>query len=222
MARYKKHYVSYGDTIQSIAHTTTGDVSGWREIVRYNNLTYPYIVDTVEEKLQNPEHWVTYGDLIIVPYEASIGEFNPSNLNNGDVEQLYASILGIDLDVMSEDFTITTTDKKDLKTSSGIDNLKQAIIMQLLTPRGSLLMHPRYGSDLHYMFSKATAQNAIIVENEIVATIKQDPRVESVSVVSSTISGDTYSGEFIVNIPTLEDSFNLLVTNDILGNMRAR
>ena len=83
-------------------------------------------------------------------------------------------------------------------------------------------MHPRYGSDLHNMFSKATAQNAIIIENEIAATIKQDPRVESVTVVSSSISGDTYSGEFIVSIPTLEESFNLLVENDILGNLKAR
>lgn len=222
MARYKKHYVSYGDTIQSIAHTSTGDVNSWREIVRYNDLKYPYIVDSVDEKIQNPEHWVTYGDVIIIPYEASIGDMNPNNLNIGDVEQLYASTLGIDLDILTDDFALTTTDKKDLKTARGIDNLKQAIIMQLLTPRGSLLMHPRYGSDLHNMFSKATAQNAIIIENEIAATIKQDPRVESVTVVSSSISGDTYSGEFIVSIPTLEESFNLLVENDILGNLKAR
>lgn len=222
MARYRKHYISYGDTIQSIAHVTTGSVAGWRDIVRHNNLKYPYIVDSVEEKLESPEHLVTYGDHLIIPVESSLEDVNPYALNLGDQDTIYDMTLGIDLNILEEDFALTADNQGDLQVSRGVNNLKQALIMQLMTPRGTLLLHPQYGSNIHNLFGKATAQNAIVIENEILATLKQDSRVGSVQAVNSTISRDTYIGEFIVEIPTLGESFQLLVENDTFGNLRAR
>ena len=47
MARYKKHTIIYGETMQSIAQMETGSVNDWIKIAEYNSLVYPYIVDTM-------------------------------------------------------------------------------------------------------------------------------------------------------------------------------
>ena len=222
MARYSKHYVSFGDTIQGVAHTSTGDVSNWREIVRYNNLRYPCIVDTVAEKMENPEQLVTVGDHLIIPFESELSDFNPQALNIGDRDTVTDLVLGIDLDIGTENFHLEADSKGDLAVVRGHENLKQAIIMNLLTPRGTLLLHPEYGSNIHEMFGKATAQNAIIIENDIVSTIKTDTRVVRVNVISSSISEDTYTGEFSVQVNSDEENFKLLVKTDTIGNLNIR
>ena len=50
----------------------------------------------------------------------------------------------------------TTTTIQDLETISGKDNLAQAIVMRLLTPRGELtpLGHTEYGSRLHELIGR--------------------------------------------------------------------
>src|SRR5947209_14155752 len=52
----------------------------------------------------------------------------------------------------------------DLQVVSGTDNLAQAVLMRLLTPRGELaaLGHPEYGSRLHELVGRqntATTRN---------------------------------------------------------------
>lgn len=63
MARYKKHTIVYGETMQSIAQMETGSVNDWIKIAEYNSLVYPYIVDTMQEKMANIEHLATPGIL---------------------------------------------------------------------------------------------------------------------------------------------------------------
>lgn len=232
MSRYKKYTITYDDTIQSIAQSETGTVSMWQEIVKYNKLEYPYIVLTPEEKIKNPEHWVTIGDTIIIPIEADLLDRDVNTFSNRDKNLILSLALGRDLSMTSDEdyyrtrgshdeiLALSAGDKGDIKTVEGIDNLKQAILSRLLTPRGSLLLHPNYGSTIHELIGKKnTIDNMVILENEIVKTIKKDSRVEDVRAESSYIDEDRYHGEFTVYLHSLEEYFSFVVEGDNKGQI---
>lgn len=230
MARYKKCLVNYGDTIQAIAQRETNDVTRWQDIVKYNGLHYPYIVDTILEKLENPDHLVTHGDILVIPVETSLMDQDPNKLNKQDMEMVYNLVLGSDLGtVWAEDaekhgtsdeiFSLSADTRGDILTVSGLDNLKQALNARLLTPKGALLLHPNYGSNLHKLFNRATRNQIRLIENEIMRTLKTDARVQDVQVISSVVEGDTYSGSFTVYLQSFKEYFDLLVSMDTTGNL---
>lgn len=232
MARYRKYSIGYGDTIQSIAQTQAGKVDLWHKIVQYNKLEYPYIVDTVEMKIKNPEGWVTIGDTIVIPIEVDLLDTNVKELNNRDQELILSLALGRDLSMTADEgyfktrgshdeiFSLSASDKGDVKTVQGVENLKQALIARLLTPMGSLLLHPRYGSTIHELIGKKnTVDNMRILEDEIVKTLKKDSRVERVYAESSYIEEDTYHGEFTVYLSSLEEYFSFVIEGDNRGQI---
>lgn len=232
MARYKKYTIGYGDTVQGIAQGQTGDANAWQAIVKYNKLEYPYIVDTVEQKLQKPEHWVTIGDKIIIPIEVDLLDTNVESLGNRDRELILSLALGRDLSMTANEdyfksrgshdeiFSLSATNKGDVKTVSGVDNLKQALLARLLTPKGSLLLHPNYGSNIHNLIGKrGTADNLAILEDEIVATLKKDGRVESVIAENSYIAEDVFHGEFTIYLHSLQEYFSIVVEGDANGQI---
>ena len=231
MARYKKYVIAPQDTLQTIAQHEMGTVTAWQGIAEYNNLEYPYVVDTVSEKLTNSEHLVTIGDTIIIPYEIDLLDTDVESLGQRDKDLIMGLALGRDIEIKyqeesfanmgihGEAFGITTSERGDIKTVSGIDNLKQAVINQLLTPRGTLMMHPTYGSDLYrYIGRQATYENMVMIEDEILATIQQDLRVENASAVGSKIIDERYFGEFVINLYTLQEYFELVVEMDESGS----
>lgn len=232
MARYKKHIIQQGDTVQNIAQIETGSVHEWQTIVNYNKLSYPYIVSSVQEKMKNPERLVTYGDMIIIPVEASLLDTDVSKLGPRDQELIMSLALGRDLAMTSntnyfrgkgsssEILEMSANNKGDIATVAGVENLKQALITRLLTPKGSLLLHPNYGSDLHNMLGMpATETQMIVIENEILSTIKKDGRVESAYSEGSTVAEETYTGTFTVNLFSLQAYFTLVVEGDQNGRI---
>lgn len=75
----------------------------------------------------------------------------------------------------------------DLVTVGGDDNLEQAIVMRLLTPRGELsgLAHPEYGSRLHELVGRQnTATTRNLVKLFILDSLQEEPRIEEVSEIT--------------------------------------
>lgn len=71
----------------------------------------------------------------------------------------------------------------DLEVVSGRENLGQAIVMRLLTPRGELaeLGHPEYGSRLHELLgSPNTEARRRLAKLFVLDALARDPRVEEV------------------------------------------
>lgn len=71
----------------------------------------------------------------------------------------------------------------DLAVTGGRDDLAQAVIMRLLTPRGELtqLGHPQYGSRLHELIGQAnTETKRHLVRLYILETLQREPRVEKI------------------------------------------
>ncbi|AAY53336.1 baseplate assembly protein [Listeria phage P100plus] len=231
MARYKKHVVQYGDTMQSISQLETGSVGNWVDIVEYNKLKYPYIVQTNEERKENLESTVTIGDVIIIPVASDLTEIDPYALTNQDKNLIMSLALGRDLSMTSnqdyynkrgtsdEILEVVANGKGDLATVDGVENLKQALIARLLTPKGALMLHPEYGSNLHKMFKKATHEQASLIDIEITRTLLLDGRVETVESLGYKVEEDVYVGKFLVTIESLQTAFEFVVQGDTTGSI---
>jgi phage baseplate assembly protein W len=69
----------------------------------------------------------------------------------------------------------------DLRVVSGEENLAQAIMMRLLTPRGELsaLGHPEYGSRLHELIGRPNTETSRnLAKLFILESLKMEPRIE--------------------------------------------
>lgn len=228
--RFKKHIVQQGDTLQTIAQRYYNDVSAWIDLIEFNRLEYPYIVDSPELKKDNLEHLVTYGDTIIIPQESELTDYNLGRITNKDKELMLELSFGRDLDVITgsneyltsgtyDDILGLTQDNqhKDLNTLGGIDNMKQVLTMRLLTAKGSHLLHPEYGSDLHLLFGYAVPEQATLVELEVIRCLLRDTRVQSVSIVDYEIKGNTYNGKFDVQLQGEDDLLTFVLNADSEG-----
>lgn len=231
MARYQKYTIIQDDTLQSIAHKTTGNVEDWTLIAEYNNLRYPYIVSDDFMKLADIEHLVTWGDQIIIPFEVDLLDTDVYKLNRRDQDFIMNLTFGRDLNMTSDaDYYnrygtsdnvlgLTHNYAGDIDTVQGIENLKQAIHARLLTRKGSLLLHPDYGSNLHNLFGKADEAQMRLIEIEICKTVQSDKRVSNCVLQEHTVDGDNYSGVYLVEIRSLRDSFELLIQGDNSGQI---
>jgi phage baseplate assembly protein W len=71
----------------------------------------------------------------------------------------------------------------DVGVASGTDNLGQAVIMRLLTPRGEIsdLAHPEYGSRLHELIGRQNTETTRnLVRLFILESLQGEPRIEEI------------------------------------------
>lgn len=84
----------------------------------------------------------------------------------------------------------------DFTARAGQENLAQAVILRILTPRGELaaLGHPEYGSRVHELVGRpnnATQRN--VMKLFILEALKLDPRVEAIKTLEVRPSPGTRS-----------------------------
>jgi len=204
-----------------------GDMNKWVELARFNDLRHPYIVETTEEKMKNPNHLVTIGDTILI----RVSQDNQANLIGNlrrapeyNQEQIYALALGKDLDITpinedsyndNENLELKANARGDVKTVRGIENLKQSLFIRLITPKGSYLGHPNYGSNIDkYLGKKNTEENAKLINLEIERTLRSDSRVTNVIANGHDISGETLTTSFTVYTLGLEEAFEFVITTE--------
>lgn len=224
MAKYIKHRIARGDTIQGIAIRHTGNVEAWKEIVEYNGLKHPYIVDSTREKAKSPEDLLTTGDVLVIPIVKDLLDTNVDSLGVKDKDDIMNLALGKDLALSGEDnpvnipggsdglFSLVADGKGDVAIAKGIRNIEQSIINRLLTRRGSLLSDPEYGSELEAILgSKTTSFTRELVDIEVMNTVARDGRVAEVTRVDSYIEADTYKGEFLITLHALDEMFTLVI-----------
>jgi phage baseplate assembly protein W len=78
-----------------------------------------------------------------------------------------------------------TPPRFDVGSVSGRENLAQALLLQLLTPRGALagLGHARYGSRLHELIGRNKTQELrYLCRAYVLEVVAQEPRVENQAV----------------------------------------
>lgn len=226
--RLKKHVIQYGDTMQSIAQYYYNDVGAWIDLIEHNNLKYPYIVDDELVKNKDPQRLVTIGDTIIIPTEETLSDVVLQDISSKDRDALLELSFGRDLNITRDESYFNehgTSDEilgfsgttGDLDTVTGIANIKQQLQTRLLTPRGSLMLHPNYGSDLHELFGKNIPEQAVLIDMEVCRTLLSDGRVQSANNIDWKIEGNEYSGTYSVELKSVEESIKLVLEADESG-----
>lgn len=79
--------------------------------------------------------------------------------------------------------------RDDLGLVQGVDNLGQAVLLRLLTPRGELaeLAHLEYGSRLHELIGRVNTETTRnLVKLFILESLKQEPRIATIDEVTVT------------------------------------
>jgi len=221
---YKKYSIRQGDTIQSIAQGMLGDETLWYDIASYNNLKYPYI-----NRLDEPEYRVDnvaqIGDVITVPDSSTgIETVNSSLLNSNQRDEVSQLVLGRDLNIVSDvseiqgrgttDETVAlSADNKGISIVSGYENLTQALLMRLNTPKGTLILHPEYGNSFSDILGLPNTQanvNKLVVMVE--QTIRQDSRVTDVSVEATSVDSDTVTLQITITPIGFEEQLTIYLS----------
>jgi len=208
---YKKHTVSYGESLQSISQDLLGDASRWVEIAILNNLVYPYIVDDGAETGVK-----TIGDTLLVPQDAVMDDIIPQN----EVVGIYEKSLGQDLDIFGDEDYIELTNVEtgeldinmygDLRVVSGLRNLRQSLIIRLSTPIGTLLHHPEFGSSLiELLGTKGTVEKIHKVRVELERCIRSDERVADITFETFYLDGDLLRVGFTVTPVGFDVAFKM-------------
>lgn len=187
-SQYIVHTVGAGDTVQSIGLLYGVD---WTELVSINGLEYPYIDDSVElNEYENIDSVAKIGSKLVIP---TTGLNIPQKTNNSS-EEVEKYAFGCDLDLFSMEESenhvvnlevegqLTDDTKGDIKLSEGIANLRQQLIIRLGTPKGALLLHPDFGTNLlDYIGKRTTVELLTKVQLEIQESLLGDFRVLGVS-----------------------------------------
>lgn len=95
-------------------------------------------------------------------------------------------------------------DRRDLALVSGRENLGQAIMIRLLTPRGELadLAHPDFGSRLHELIGRANTDTVRdLAKLYVLESLQAEPRVgEIVEVTVTPVTGQPDRFDILVRV----------------------
>lgn len=109
----------------------------------------------------------------------------------------------------SNDLEISS--KSDFKTVFGYENLKQAIIVRLLTGIGEQTLHPAYGCRLSTLIgTNATEFTIPLARQYIREALLQEPRISTIDDITVTFTDDLMTIMRCEIIATPIDSFEPL------------
>ncbi|MCP4334942.1 MAG: GPW/gp25 family protein [Gammaproteobacteria bacterium] len=99
---------------------------------------------------------------------------------------------------------------RDFVTVSGRDNLAQAVIVRLLTPRGELtaLAHPDYGSRLPELIgAQRTETTRNLAKLFVIEALKQERRIEKIiDVTVADQPGERHQINIFIQIQPIDDA----------------
>lgn len=191
-----------GETIQSIGRKYN---LPWQSIAEANELEYPWVdAEDINSDYKDNARVAKVGTTILIPTADTI-----AYTYNEEITNINEQVLGADLDIFSElwedvhnmeDGGLLTDDLNgDLLIATGINNLRQQLLLKLQTEKGSLALHPDFGTNLvRYIGSRITQELLTKIALEIRKAIISDPRVKSMSDITMYHEGSTIQASFVV------------------------
>ena len=183
------------DDLQTIAARELGDVDKFREIIILNNLKPPYIADVASPGV------LKRGDTILLPSRSSSPDTSVKQNKIYNIQNTMSEVeraLGVDLQLNAEG-DISISNIGDASVVGGLTNVGQAIATKLLLEIGSLKRHPGVGTSLG-IGRKVTSSFLNDLETQILTSLKQDPRIESIPFIELIQDGGTTNINMLVKI----------------------
>lgn len=182
--------IQFGDTLESIALNTLGSSDLWKVLATFNGLAYPYI-STLGIPIQKT---LSPGQQISIPSIQTNPSLQNAQSSGNIVLGQFTTPPSIDSSFGTDIFLDSTGDidvnqTGDITTISGINNLKQALLLKLNVYRGELLPHPDFGI-LNILGLRTTPALTGMCQSQLEATLLSDPRVLNVPQASVSINGD--------------------------------
>lgn len=176
MPSYRLVATHWGDDLQAVAARELGDANRWPELVWINGLTHPYITQVAD--FAGPTVLLA-GALIKVPAPVGFTADAP-NRNNA-----------FERDCRLENRLLSDDGAGDLSTLTGADNLRQALLHRVVTPRGQQRRHPEYGCMAWRLIGTVNGPTAGMMGAEYVrSAIAADYRVSKVTSATAEVIGD--------------------------------
>jgi phage baseplate assembly protein W len=178
---YRLAPTRHGDSLQAIAARELGDAARWVDLVAYNGLAPPYIVDNLSdlEGAGDEGRVLLAGANIRVPASR-----RPNAVASPD------DVFGTDV-LLGADGSLSVNASGDYETVSDLPNLRQALGIRLSTEEGELVRHPSYGNPLFGLKGeKASPVNLLYSRALAERTLRADPRVDSMKSLETSITGD--------------------------------
>lgn len=174
-----------------------------------NDLLNPYNVEPITGGLSR--NVIQQGDVLYIPFR--------DHFTAPEEEEIdFVSVFGIDIhatdNIKDPVGVLDYSSQKDLLLVAGVENLSQALIRRVITPIGSVVKHPTYGSRLKSRVAQAIQYDfPELLKVDTIDALIADPRVQKVDNVDVSLHGDsaeincrvtTISGEgvslnFIIN-----------------------
>lgn len=226
MDNYLEYTIKAGDTLQLIANDVMDDVSRWQEIAFVNRLRYPYISD--EAEYGNIQGVRRTGDTLLLPVTVDRADLLP----HSELVEMYQSTLGTDLGVFTGDTASIELTREgiaefqagpsgDLARVRGAENLKQALLLRLATPLGTLFGHPTYGSRISTIIgTRGTADNIHRLQVEVERTIRSDARIKNVPLIETELISDAVHMTIDIEPEDLDATLRLNLNISEAGDIR--
>lgn len=182
--------VGADENIRDVSARLLGDRGSWHTLVVLNDLKPPYISPFGGQNLLKP------GDSILYP--AAEGASTSQTTGKASTEEgenpLYA-VFGVDVRLVpapgseSGIYTFALSPSGDLDLVSGLDNLKQGVILKFITEKGNLTVHPRYGAQFA-IGTKSTPDSFNTFRIDTQSTILSDTRIRAVHNLNFLVKED--------------------------------
>lgn len=164
------------DTLQQIAFREMGNANLWVDLVQLNELRPPFI--TNDPDLIVPGVLLAGNPIkVLVPA--------PFVTSTQDPDDIFLT------DAVLSNKMLDATKDGDLLLVSGIPNLRQALNHALVTERGDLSFHPRYGSMIPRIIGEVSSPVATLMAADYAkSVVGSDPRISSVIESKAAADGD--------------------------------
>jgi LysM repeat protein/phage baseplate assembly protein W len=178
-------------------------------------LTNNYLSGTVISVLNTTNNTTSIviqpGQTILIPSNIQSSSFIKLNGSASSDPNIY---LGQDL-LLDISGNLSGDSTGDLSGVSGVANLTQALKNRLSTELGELVYYPQYGNvALDYIGSVSSSALAILCNSKVSSTLMQDPRVNSISNITTTVTGDILT----INVSLVINSMSSGITLNFILN----
>ena len=176
------------DNIFSASQRILGDQARWKELVMINDLKPPYIDATGDGRnVLRPGI-----DRILAPGSSTQSSEVESDVNSA-AQDGFVERMGRDLLIKDDGFgryDLDVSQKGDLRTIEGVDNLGQAIEVKFSTEQGELPTHPTFGIQAP-IGSKTVVRSLVAYQLNARASLLSDSRIDKVRRFNFRAEGNT-------------------------------